>query len=44
MLRPILCTRDRAENMTEALTDGSYSQERGVRQTQRNSQLILASE
>lgn len=44
MLRPSLYTRDRRENMTEPLALGSYSQDRGVRQTQRNSELMLASD
>lgn len=43
MPRPNLYTRDRGENTTEPLALGSYSQDR-VRQTQRNSKLMLASD
>lgn len=39
-----LYTRDRGENMTEPLALGSYNQDRGARQTQRNSGLMLASD
>lgn len=44
MPRPSLYTKDSGGNMTEPLALGSYSQDRGVRQTQRNSELMLASD
>lgn len=44
MPRLSLYTRDRGENMTEPLALRSYSQDRGARQTQRNSELMLASD
>lgn len=44
MPRLNLYTRNRGENMTEPLALGSYSQDRGARQIQRNSGLMLASD